>query len=152
MVQGKRLDEITGQVVDAAIQVHRTLGPGLLESAYEACLVSELVQRGFLVERQKELPVVYRDIQVDCGYRLDILVERQVIVEVKAVDKLAPIHEAQVITYLRLSGSKVGLLMNFNVPLLKDGLRRLVNDYPETVTNSANSANSAVSSKSKEEV
>ena len=86
--------------------------------------------------------------QVDCGYRLDILVEGQVIVEVKAVDKLAPIHDAQVITYLRLSGSRVGLLMNFNVPLLKDGLRRLVNDYPETL---AHSANSAVSTESKEE-
>lgn len=124
MVQAKKLDEITGQIVDAAIQVHRALGPGLLESAYEACLVSELVQRGFLVEGQ-------------------------VIVEVKAVDKLAPIHDAQVITYLRLSGMKVGLLVNFNVPLLKDGLRRLVNDYPETL---ADSANSAVSIRSKEEV
>ncbi len=148
MVQAKRLDEITGQIVDAAIQVHRALGPGLLESAYEACLVSELVQRGFLVERQKDLPVVYRDTQIDCGYRLDLLVEDQVIVEVKAVDKLAPIHDAQVITYLRLSGTKVGLLLNFNVPLLKDGLRRLVNDYPETL---ADSANSAVSIRSKEE-
>ena len=84
MVQAKKLDEITGQIVDAAIQVHRALGPGLLESAYEACLVSELVQRGFLVERQKDLPVVYRDTQIDCGYRLDLLVEGQVIVEVKA--------------------------------------------------------------------
>ena len=148
MVQAKRLDEITDQIVDAATQVHRALGPGLLESAYEACLVSELVQRGFLVERQKDLPVVYRDTQVDCGYRLDLLVEEQVIVEVKAVDKLAPIHDAQVITYLRLSGTKVGLLLNFNVPLLKDGLRRLVNDYPETL---ADSANSAVSIRSKEE-
>ena len=151
MVQAKKLDEITGQIVDAAIQVHRALGPGLLESAYEACLVSELVQRGFLVERQKDLPVVYRDTQVDCGYRLDLLVEGQVIVEVKAVDKLAPIHDAQVITYLRLSGTKVGLPINFNVSLLKDGLRRLVNDYPETLADfakSANSANSAVSSKS----
>lgn len=149
MVQAKRLDEITGQIVDAAIQVHRALGPGLLESAYEACLVSELVERGFLVERQKDLPVVYHDKQIDCGYRLDLLVEGQVIVEVKAVDKLAPIHDAQVITYLRLSGMKVGLLVNFNVPLLKDGLRRLVNDYPETL---ASSANSAVSIRSKEAV
>jgi len=148
MVQAKRLDEITGQIVDAAIQVHRALGPGLLESAYEACLVSELVQRGLLIERQKDLPVVYRDTRIDCGYRLDLLVEEQVIVEVKAVDKLAPIHDAQVITYLRLSGTKVGLLLNFNVPLLKDGLRRLVDDYPETL---ADSANSAVSIRSKEE-
>lgn len=150
MVRAKRLDEITGQIVDAAIQVHRALGPGLLESAYEACLVSELVQRGFLVERQKDVPVVYRDTQIDCGYRLDLLVEGQVIVEVKAVDKLAPIHDAQVITYLRLSGMKVGLLVNFNVPLLKDGLRRLVNDYPETLADSANSAVS-ISIRSKEE-
>jgi len=148
MVQAKQLDEITGQIVDAAIQVHRALGPGLLESTYEACLVSELVQRGFLVERQKDLPVVYRDTQIDCGYRLNLLVEGQVIVEVKTVDKLAPIHDAQVITYLRLSGMKVGLLVNFNVPLLKDGLRRLVNDYPETL---ADSAISAVSISSKEE-
>ena len=154
MVQAARLDEIIGQTVDAAIQVHRALGPGLLESAYAACLVSELVQRGFLVERQKDLPVAHRDTQIDCGYRLDLLVEGQVIVEVKAVDKLAPIHDAQVITYLRLSGAKVGLLMNFNVPLLKDGLRRLVNDYPETLADfskSADSATSAVSTESKEE-
>ena len=148
MGQGNRLNEITDHVIGAAIEVHRALGPGLLESAYEVCLVAELAQRGLSVEQQKPLPVVYRDVRLDCGYRLDLLVEDEVVVEVKAVEKLAPIHEAQVISYLRLSGHRVGLLVNFNVILLKDGLRRLVNDFPDSLPISAISA---VSTRSKEE-
>lgn len=140
MDQGKILDEITEKVIGAAIEVHTALGPGLLESAYEACLMAELVERGLQVERQKTLPVVYRSVRVGCGYRLDLLVEGVVIVEVKAVDKLAPIHDAQVISYLKMSGCRVGLLVNFNVTLLKNGLRRLVNDYPDSLPVSAISA------------
>ena len=144
MDQEKSLNEITEKVIGAAIEVHRALGPGLLESAYEACLAAELAQCGLQVERQRALPLVYKDVQVDCGYRLDLLVEGQVIVEVEAVDKLAAIHDAQVISYLRLSGCRVGLLVNFNVLLLKDGLRRLVNGFSDPLPSSANSAVSAV--------
>ncbi|HEC36572.1 MAG TPA: GxxExxY protein, partial [Anaerolineae bacterium] len=117
----------------AAIEVHRALGPGLLESAYEACLTFELAQRGLQVERQRPLPVVYQEVKLDCGYRLDLLVEEAVIVEVKAVDRLMPIHQAQLLSYLKLSGCKVGLLINFNVKVLKDGIRRMVNDSPDTL-------------------
>ena len=106
--------------------VHRELGPGLLESAYEACLAFELVERGLSVERQKALPVKYRGVNVDCGYRIDLLVEGKVIIELKAVERLEPIHEAQLLSYLKLSGCKVGLLINFNVKVLKSGIRRLV--------------------------
>jgi GxxExxY protein len=106
--------------------VHRELGPGLLESAYEACLAFELESRGLRVERQRSLPVVYRGVRVDCGYRMDLIVEEQVIVELKAVDRLLPIHEAQMLSYLKLSGLRVGLLINFHSLLLKDGVRRLV--------------------------
>ena len=102
----------------------------MLESAYEACLAFELAQRGVKVEPQKPLPVVYKEVHLDCGYRLDLLVANAVIVEIKAVESLAPIHQAQLLSYLRLSGCKVGLLINFNVKILKDGLRRLVNDFP----------------------
>lgn len=122
------LNRITEPVIGAAIAVHREIGPGLLESAYEGCLAYELIQRGLAVERQKEMPVVYREVRIDCGYRFDLLVEAKVIVEIKAVDQLHPIHEAQLITYLRLSGCKVGLLINFNVRVLKDGIRRRVLD------------------------
>ena len=109
--------------------VHRELGPGLLESTYEACLVYELINPlGLAVERQKELPVRYRGVKIDCGYRIDLLVEDKVIVEIKAVEKIAPIHTAQVLSYLKLSGCKVGLLINFNTRVLKDGIRRLIND------------------------
>ena len=131
MTEKERLDHITGAIIGAAIEVHRALGPGLLESAYEACLAFELAQRGLKVEQQKPLPVVYKDVKLDCGYRLDLLVEEAVIVEVKAMDQLAPIHEAQLLSYLRLSGRKVGLLINFNVQLLKNGIRRIVNDFPD---------------------
>ena len=118
---------ITERIIGAAIEVHRHLGPGLLESTYETCLAFEMASRGLRVERQKELPVVYRDIHLDCGYRLDLLVENRVIIELKAVDSLLPIHEAQLLSYLKLSGLKVGLLLNFNVRLLSNGIKRLVN-------------------------
>jgi len=108
--------------------VHRELGPGLLESTYEACLAYELANRGLAVERQKELPVKYRGVKLDCGYRIDLLVEKKVIVELKAIERLEPIHIAQVLSYLKLSGCNVGLLINFNVKVLKDGIRRLIND------------------------
>jgi len=124
----ERINAITQEVIGAAIAVHRTLGPGLLESAYEACLAYELTERGLAVERQKGLPVAYRGVRVDCGYRIDLLVEGLVVVELKAVEKLDSIHEAQLLSYLKLSGCRVGLLINFNVKLLKHGIRRMVND------------------------
>ena len=122
------INSITSSIIGAAINVHRELGPGLLESTYEACLVHELAQEGIEVERQKALPVVYRGVRLDCGYRIDLLVQGQVVVEVKAVGRLEPIHRAQVLSYLKLSGCKVGLLINFNVKMLKDGVCRLVNE------------------------
>ncbi len=121
------LRKITETIIGAAIDVHRELGPGLLESAYQACLAYELMQRNVMFARQVPLPVRYRDVRLDCGYRLDFLVEERVIVEIKAVDVLAPIHRAQVITYLKLLKCPVGLLMNFNVTALRQGLRRLEN-------------------------
>jgi GxxExxY protein len=127
MREMEQINRITGGVVGAAIEVHRALGPGLLESAYEACLAYELVQQGLKVEQQKAIPIVYKEIRLDCGYRLDLLVENEVIVEVKSVDELAPIHSAQLLSYLCLSGCKVGLLINFNVEILKHGIRRLAN-------------------------
>lgn len=138
MQTSRTINEITEKIIGAAIAVHRELGPGLLESAYEACLAFELAQQGLKVEAQRPLPVVYRGVRLDCGYRLDLLVEDAVVVEVKAVEALAPIHEAQLLSYLKLSGCTVGLLINFNVVMLKDGLRRMVNGF------SAASAVSAV--------
>jgi GxxExxY protein len=124
----ERANRITEGIIGSAIAVHRVLGPGLLESAYEACLAYELAQRGLAFERQKGLPVTYRDVRLDCGYRIDLLVEELVVVEVKVVEKLIPIHEAQRLSYLKLSGCPVGLLINFNVKVLKEGIRRMVND------------------------
>lgn len=126
MESREKLNELTGQIIGAAIEVHRCLGPGLLESAYEACLAFELEALGLAVERQKALPLVYKGLHLDHGYRLDLLVEQQVIVELKVVDQIAPVHEAQVLSYLRFSGCKVGLLLNFNVKLLRDGIRRFI--------------------------
>jgi GxxExxY protein len=122
------INEVSGSVVDAAIKVHTALGPGLLESTYEACLVYELRKRGRKVFSQVELPVVYEDVRLDVGYRIDVLVDDCIIVELKAVDKILPIHEAQLLSYLKLSGHKVGLLINFNVTRLKQGIKRLVNN------------------------
>lgn len=120
------INRISGAVVDAAMRVHSVLGPGLLESAYEACLAHELRARGVNVTTQVGLPVVYEGARLDLGYRIDLLVEDAVIVEVKAVEALAPIHEAQLLSYLRLSGKRVGLLINFNVLHLKDGIKRMI--------------------------
>jgi GxxExxY protein len=121
-----KINELTEQVIGAAIEVHRVLGPGLLESAYAQWLCHELGLRGIKFEFEKELPVNYKDIQINCGYRLDLVVEELVVVELKAVEKLHPIHDAQLITYLKLGPWTVGLLTNFNVPVLKDGIRRRV--------------------------
>lgn len=122
------LNTVTSGIIGAAIDVHRALGPGLLESAYEACLAYELAQRKMKVEQQKPLPLIYGDVKLDCGYRIDLLVDDSVIVEIKSVDSLAPIHKAQMLSYLKLSGCQVGLLINFNVKLLKQGIVRLVNN------------------------
>jgi len=119
-------NEITHEIIGAATEVHKRLGPGLLESAYEECLTHELRLRNLSVDRQVALPVVYKETKLDCGYRLDILVEGRVVVELKSSDRLAPIHEAIILTYLRLSGHKIGLLINFNVAILKDGVRRFI--------------------------
>ena len=119
-------NEITREIIGAAIEVHKRPGPGLLESAYEECLLHELHLRNLRVERQKGLPVVYKEVKLDCGNRLDLLVEGRIVVELKAVENLAPIHEAIILTYLRLSGQKTGLLINFNVTVLKDGVRRFI--------------------------
>lgn len=121
----RELNQISGQIIGAAIEVHKALGPGLLESAYESCLDYELRQRGLHVEQQKALPLVYKGMQLDCGYRLDLLVENAVIVELKSVDALLPIHTAQILSYLRLAGLSLGLLINFNVMILKHGIHRL---------------------------
>ena len=122
------MNKVTEEVIAAAIEVHRNLGPGLLESAYEACLVYELRDRGLVVEQQKPLPIIYRDVAVEVGYRLDLLVENLVVVELKSVERLEPIHQAQLLSYLKLSGYELGLLINFNVRLLKNGIKRLIND------------------------
>ncbi len=118
-------DPLTEEIIGAAIDVHRALGPGLLESAYEACLCLELGLRGLGFSSQVALPVDYKGRRVDAGYRLDLVVERKVVVELKAVERLLPVHEAQLLTYLRLGGFPTGLLLNFNVPVLKDGIRRM---------------------------
>jgi GxxExxY protein len=118
--------ELTEAIIGAAIEVHRELGPGLLESTYEACLLYELKSRGLVVISQAELPVIYKGVNIACGYRIDLVVNDLVIVELKSVDALAPIHEAQLLAYLRLSGKHVGLLINFNVRVLKDGIVRRV--------------------------
>ena len=115
---------LTGKIIGAAIEIHRALGPGLLESAYEACFTYELRLRKLKVENQKSMPVFYKDVMLDCGYRADLVVEDQVIVEIKSVAGIAPIHEAQLLSYLKLSDCKFGLLINFNVQLLKEGIRR----------------------------
>ena len=121
-----RLERIAGQVVDASFRVHSTLGPGLLESVYEVCLQHELRKRGLRAERQVELPVLYDEIRLDAGYRIDLLVQDEVVLELKAVDDLLPIHTAQLLTYLKLSGRELGFLINFNSVLIKDGIKRKV--------------------------
>jgi len=120
-------NEISERIIGCAIEVHKELGPGLLESSYEACLYYELTQFGLLVERQKALPLIYKKVELDCGYRIDLLVEEKVIVEVKAIKEFDDVHLAQILSYLKLSKCKLGLLMNFNVTLLKNGIKRIVN-------------------------
>lgn len=122
-----RADALSKQIIGAAIEVHRALGPGLLESAYEECVCYELRQQGLAFARQVPLPLVYKGVHLDCGYRIDILVEGLVLIELKTVDQLLPIHEAQLLTYLKLKQLWLGLLINFNVPVLKNGIKRLVN-------------------------
>jgi len=121
-----REEELTEKILAASIEVHREIGPGLLESAYEECLCRELVDRGLHFERQRELPVVYKGLPVASTYRMDLVVEGKVVIELKSVETLLRVHEAQLLTYLRMSGLSIGLLINFNVPILRDGIRRLV--------------------------
>jgi GxxExxY protein len=130
------INGLTEKIIGAAIEVHRALGPGLLESAYEECLAHELSFARISFERQVPLPIIYRSIQLDCGYRLDFLIERTIVLELKALESLQPIHEAQLLTYLKLGRWPVGLLINFNVPVLKKGIKRMVYNLKE---NSANS-------------
>jgi len=122
-----RINDLTGEIINAAIEVHRALGPGLLESTYEECLCHELGLRNILYERQMELPLNYKGIKLNCGYRLDVVVANSVILEIKACESLQRIHEAQLLTYLKLTGLKVGLLINFNVTVLKEGIKRIAN-------------------------
>jgi GxxExxY protein len=121
----RKYEDGSEQVIAAMIAVHRELGPGLLESAYEACLCRELELRGFGFQRQVPLPILYRGRSVDCAYRIDLLVDRRILIEIKAVEELMPVHAAQVLTYLKLAGVPIGLLVNFNVRVLRDGLRRV---------------------------
>ena len=121
----------TSPIIGAAIEVHRHLGPGLLESAYEECLCHELHLRGLEFKRRIDLPVIYKGLSLDCGYRIDLIVQDAVILELKSVEKLLPVHQAQLLTYMRLAGTRVGLLINFNVLLLKDGIKRRVNNLKE---------------------
>jgi GxxExxY protein len=118
------INQITERIIGCAIEVHKNLGPGLLESAYEECLAFELHSAGLYIERQKPVPVVYKDIKLDCGYRIDILVENLVVIELKVVDAFNPVHEAQILTYMKFANKSIGLLINFNVTLLKNGIKR----------------------------
>jgi GxxExxY protein len=121
------INQVSGSIIGAAMKMHSALGPGLLESAYEACLVYELRKRGLKVESQLPLPVLYEGVKVEAGYKIDLLVEDAVIVELKTVERVLPVHQAQLLSYLKLSGKRAGLLINFNVPHLRDGIKRIVN-------------------------
>ena len=138
-----RLDQITRRIIGAAIEVHKMVGPGLLESAYQACLAFEVRQRGLKAEEQVPLPVLYKDVKLDCGYRLDLLVEDSVIVEIKAVDQLSPIHDAQILSYLRITHKHVGLLINFHNRVLKNGLKRIVNEFPDSAISASSAVNNS---------
>jgi GxxExxY protein len=123
------INELSNRIIGACIEVHKTLGPGLLETTYEECLCHELSLRGLSLERQKSLPVIYKGRQLDCGYRLDVVVENQIILELKSCGEIEPIHKAQLLTYLKLSGLNLGLLLNFNSPIMRDGIVRIVNKF-----------------------
>lgn len=135
--EARSFDVLTDCIIGKCIEIHRELGPGLLESTYEECLCHELAISGLKFERQKPLPVRYKNVKLDCGYRIDLIVEEKVIVELKTVDQLIPLHEAQLLTYLKLSNVPVGLLINFNVSILKHGIKRLVNNLSENLRASA---------------
>jgi len=122
-------NDLTSRIIDAAIQVHKTLGPGLLESAYKECHYYEMIKSGLFVEKEKPLPLIYESVKLDCGYRIDLLVESRIIIETKAVEALNDIHMAQILTYLRINKTRIGLLLNFNVLKMKDGIKRVVNGY-----------------------
>jgi len=125
------INQLSSKIIGAAIEVHKTLGPGLLESAYEQCLCHELSIQGLLFEKQKPLSIDYKGQKLDCGYRLDVIVEKEVIIELKSCEKIEPIHKAQLLTYLKLSGLNLGLILNFNVSLMRDGIVRIVNELSE---------------------
>ena len=125
------INELSSKIIGSAIEVHKALGPGLLESVYEECMCHELGLRGISFERQKPLPVEYKDKKLDCGYRLDILVENKIVLELKSCEKIDPIHRAQLLTYLKLSGLTLGLLLNFNAHVMRDGIVRIVNAFDE---------------------
>jgi GxxExxY protein len=125
----ERLNRTSGMIVDGAIAVHSTLGPGLLESAYEACLLYELRKRGLSVEAQVPLPIVYESVRLEIGYRIDLLVEKAIVIELKACESIAPVHRIQLLSYLKLSGKPLGLLLNFHAPLMKDGIVRMRNGF-----------------------
>lgn len=128
-MDSRDLDKLSNRVIGAAIEVHRTLGPGLLESAYQACLAHELELRALRVSREHGLPLEYKGVRLSSAYRVDLMVEGQLIVEVKAAERLLPVHAAQLLSYLRMSGNTLGLLLNFNVPVLKQGIKRVVNTF-----------------------
>lgn len=125
------INKLSSKIISAAIEVHKVLGPGLLESAYEECMCYEFRLRDFCFERQKPLPIIYKRNKLECGYRLDIFVEAMIILELKSCEKIEPIHKAQLLTYPKLSGLKLGLLLNFNVPLMREGITRIVNKLDE---------------------
>ncbi len=130
MTDGRdELNEISGKIIESAIKVHKALGPGMLEGAYQVCLMHEVVKSGFRVESEIPMPIVYDGIKLSSGYRIDLLVEDSVIVELKATERLMPVHEAQLLSYLRMSDKRLGLLINFNVKLLRDGVRRVVKNF-----------------------
>jgi len=136
---------LSDRIIGAAIEVHRHTGPGLLESAYEECLCHELAQLGLSFKRQVHLPVTYKGIKLECGYKMDLVVEDTVVLELKTVDQILPVHTAQLLTYLKLSGKKVGLLLNFNAPILAKGIKRLVNHFEDSSSAHVPSASSALS-------
>ncbi len=124
-----KINDITQKIIKCAIKVHKTLGPGLLESAYKECLYYELIKNNIVVEKEKALPLIYEDVKLECGYRIDLFVENEVVVEIKSVEGINDIHLAQVLTYLKLADRRIGLLINFNVLMLKAGIKRVVNGY-----------------------